>query len=161
MEPTDEVKEKVNGSLQQQAVMKALTDFSKPRIRSQFKKSMLEQAQKFLRGEAQYKYPFSTKMVMCILEESFISRPDYECKIVSKVPKHQSYINHTLWFDNEDGLTVNDFNQTASFFVGQNKVRSSYIDARVSLIEALYDENFKFKIEQIGDNMIYTEIIND
>lgn len=67
IEPSEEVKEKVIGSIQQQAVMKALTEFSKPRIRSTFKKSMLEQAQKFLRGKTGYKNPFSPKQAISIV----------------------------------------------------------------------------------------------
>lgn len=67
VEPTEEVKEKVIGHMQQQAVMKALTDFSKPRIRSVFKKGMLEQAKKFLNGETTYKNPYSPKQAFSIV----------------------------------------------------------------------------------------------
>jgi hypothetical protein len=64
---TEEVKQKVHGAIQQQAIMTALTEYSKPRIRSSFKKGMLKQAQDFLAGNTAYKNPYSPKQALAII----------------------------------------------------------------------------------------------
>lgn len=63
----EDVGKKVVGNLQQQAVIVALTEFSKPRIRSSFKKSMLAQATDFLEGKSKYRNPYSQKQALAIL----------------------------------------------------------------------------------------------
>lgn len=64
---SEEIKSKVVGEIQQQAVFIAMRDFSKPRIRSAFKKGMLQQARAFMNGESNYKNPFSPVQAMMIV----------------------------------------------------------------------------------------------
>jgi hypothetical protein len=63
----EDIASKVTGNLQQQAVIKALRDFSKPRTRSGFKKSMLKQATDYIAGNSTYHNPYSQKQALAII----------------------------------------------------------------------------------------------
>jgi hypothetical protein len=89
VEPTDEVKERVRGIVQQQAVMRAFVDFDRPRVRSKFKKSMLAQAQAYLAGNGQFTNPYSPAQAVAIitsepsearLREQWLERAQRESK---------------------------------------------------------------------------------
>lgn len=67
LEVPEDIRDRVKGAIQQQAVVKALKEYSKKGIRSKFKKGMLEQAKKFLAGESQYKYPYSPAQAISIV----------------------------------------------------------------------------------------------
>jgi|GEM_PF-3822883 len=65
-EVREEIRNAVEDLLQQQAAEKAISEFS--RSKNGFKRSIYNQAMKFLRGETEYKKPFSPKQAMCVIE---------------------------------------------------------------------------------------------
>jgi hypothetical protein len=64
---SDEIKSMTPHPVQQQALVIALEDYSKPRIRSKFKKGMFAQASAYVHGEGKYANPYSPKQAMMIL----------------------------------------------------------------------------------------------
>lgn len=169
IEPTEEVQEKVKGHIQQQAVMYALTEFSKPRIRSSFKKSMLAQAQKFINGETTFKNPFSPKQAICILESNFnysefpqIVKEEVKETPITPIKKHELKLMHEIKYKNGERLVIDDDEKKADFFYGPNgklHFTLDWIDARMDLIELLYSDKFNFTNEMESANiMVYKEV---
>lgn len=156
LEVSKDVKEKVKDGLQQQAIMKVLTDFSKKNVRSNFKKSMLEQAMKFLRSETEYKNPFSPKQVFCIISDMITNEP----KIKTTPKKHidLDLKKHVLTFESGNVLSVNDIERTSVIKIKQfTFTRNDYWKVRADIIEYLCTCDYKITYD--GDTNNY--YIND
>lgn len=163
--PTEEVTEKVKGYLQQQAVMKCLTEFAKPRIKSKFKKAMLEQARKFLAGESQFKNAFSPKQAICILGDSITNIPK-SCKVKINNKKSSvtlEYKYHVMKFKDGTVLTIDDATRKAELSVklqeseGTVKLDYHYWQARETLLENLDDPEYTFQINHSDNTIIYID----
>lgn len=162
IEPTEEVKEKVTGTIQQQAVMKALTEFSKPRIRSSFKKGMLEQARKFLSGETTFKNPFSPKQAIAVLGDSITTNPKFPPKEVKKVELDLK--KHVFRFkDRLNAVFVDDKTREGSIQIkirGRESpitMKKSYWDTKETLVDILYDNEMNYIVNSDNETVIYLE----
>ena len=164
LEVSEEVKEKVKGALQQQAVMKCLTEYSKKGVRSSFKKSMLAQAQKFLNGETDYKNPFSHKQVFCIVSDMISTEPT----MIKYTPKKHVEINlkkHVLTFESGNVLSVNDADKTNQIIVVTNNgvrhpfTHREYWKTREDIIEYLYTCEYKITSDETTNNYYINDLV--
>jgi hypothetical protein len=152
IEVTEEVKDKVKGSLQQQAVMRCLTEFSKKNVRSNFKKSMLHQAQKFLNGETGYKNPFSPKQVFCIISD-MISTIEPTKKPTPKKHIELNLRTHVLTFATGTIITVHDKERSGKVIRvtsdgHKHKLNIGYLKARQDIIEYIYTCDYTFSHDE-------------
>lgn len=152
LEVSEEVKEKVTGTLQQQAVMKVLTEFSKKNVRSSFKKSMFSQAQKFLNGETEYKNPFSPKQVFCLISDMITTEP----QTINKKHVELNLKKHVLSIVSESSsliYRIDDINKTNSCILKEEGkkeklFRGTYWNDRAELIENIYESEYSFSQDE-------------
>ena len=158
---SDEIEMKVTDVLQQQAITRVLADFKKSR--SAFKKSMYTQATNFMKGESEYKNPFSPKQALAVIEYGDQFSKSSSSKSSPKTKKSGSFVaspkyKHILTFESCGGFVmVDDINKISECKAEINgrlhNFHRSYFENRKDFVEWLYCGKFTKTVE--GDTINY------